>query len=293
VTTPDVLGSYWTVAGPVEIGTGREWSLFDWPDRCAHAARVGMTGLGIWHTDLEHLLETRTLGEIRSIFVDAGLRDLEVEFLDDWFVEPGDPRRTASDARRDLLFTAAVELGAHHVKLGNLRRTTASRAQLTDGFAAMCADAANRGAPPLAYELMPFDVNAPSLAAVCEIVSASDPAQGGIAIDTWHLGKLAVTPEDLAAIPPGRLTYVELSDGQLADMPDRSRETTRHRRLPGEGEFDIPGYVAALRGLGYTGPWGVEVLSDALRALPIDEIFDRTATTTSAALAAPVAAEGV
>jgi len=292
VTTSDVLGSYWTVAGPVEIGTGREWSLFDWPERCAQAARVGLTGLGIWHSDLEHLLEERTLGEIRSIFVDAGLRDLEIEFLNDWFVAPGDPRRTASDAQRDLLFTAAVELGAHHVKLGNLKRTTASMTQLTDGFAAMCADAADRGVPPLAYELMPFDVNAPSIAGVVEIVSASDPAQGGIAIDTWHLGKLAITPDDLAAIPPERLTFVELSDGQLENMPDHSRETTRHRRLPGEGEFDITGYVAALRGLGYAGPWGVEVLSDALRALPIDEIFDRTAATTSAALAAPVAAEG-
>ncbi|GAY11525.1 sugar phosphate isomerase/epimerase [Pseudonocardia sp. N23] len=288
----DVLGSYWTVAGPVEIGTGREWSLFDWPDRCAQAARVGLTGLGLWHADLEHLLEERTLGEIRSIFVDSGLRDLEVEFLNDWFVEPGDPRRTASDAQRDLLFTAAVELGAHHIKLGNLRRTEASMAQLTDGFAAMCADAADRGVPPLAYELMPFDVNAPSIAGVCEIVSASDPAQGGIAIDTWHLGKLGITPGDLAAIPPERLTFVELSDGQVANMPDHSRETTRHRRLPGEGEFDITGYVAALRGLGYRGPWGVEVLSDALRALPVEEIFRRTADTTSAALAAPVAAEG-
>lgn len=290
MTSSDVLGSYWTVAGPVEIGTGREWSLFDWPERCAQAARVGMTGLGLWHTDLEHLLESRTMAELRTIFVDAGLRDLEIEFLNDWFVEEGDDRRTASDAQRDLLFTAAVELGAHHVKLGNLRRTPASTAQLTDGFAALCADAAGRGVPPMAYELMPFDVNAPSLAGVLEIVSASDPAHGGIAIDTWHLGKLGITAEDLRVIPPERLVHVELSDGTVANMPDHSHETTRHRRLPGEGEFDIPGYVAVLRELGYDGPWGVEVLSDALRALPIDEIFQRTTDTTSAALGAGVAA---
>ena len=25
----DILGAYWTTAGPVEIRTGREWGLFD------------------------------------------------------------------------------------------------------------------------------------------------------------------------------------------------------------------------------------------------------------------------
>jgi hypothetical protein len=39
-----------------------------------------------------------------------------------------------------------------------------------------------------------------------------------------------------------------------------------------------------LRELGYDGPWGVEVLSAELRALPIEEIFDRTHQTTMALL---------
>jgi hypothetical protein len=29
----DLLGLYWTTSGPVEVGTGREWSLFDFADR--------------------------------------------------------------------------------------------------------------------------------------------------------------------------------------------------------------------------------------------------------------------
>ena len=56
-----MLGLYWTVSGPVEVHVGREWSLFDLRDRCAQAARVGFSGIGIWHADLEHVLETRTL----------------------------------------------------------------------------------------------------------------------------------------------------------------------------------------------------------------------------------------
>ena len=34
-----------------------------------------------------------------------------------------------------------------------------------------------------------------------------------------------------------------------------------------------------LADIGYAGPWGVEVLSDALRALPMPEMFQRTVDT--------------
>jgi hypothetical protein len=37
----DLIAVYWTTSGPVEIHTGREWSLFDLRDRCEQAARVG------------------------------------------------------------------------------------------------------------------------------------------------------------------------------------------------------------------------------------------------------------
>jgi sugar phosphate isomerase/epimerase len=278
-TRPDVLGAYWTTAGPVQIRTGREWSLFDWPDRCAEAAKTGMTGLGLWHTDLEHLLEKRSLAEIKQIFDDHGLRDLELEFLNDWFVEPVDEKRTASDRQRDLLFEAAAVLGAHHIKVGNLQRTPASVERLTEAFGELCADAANRHDAPLTYELMPFDINAGSLEAVLKIVGGAAAPNGGIAIDTWHLGKMHIAPDELRAIPARYLTYVELSDGMQENMPDHSQETTRFRRPPAEGEFDIPGYVRVLADIGYSGPWGVEVLSDALRALPMPEIFRRTVDT--------------
>ena len=70
----ELVGLYWTVSGPVVVHFGREWSLFDWADRCAEARRVGFSGLGIWHSDLEHMLETRTLHELKQIFDDKKLQ---------------------------------------------------------------------------------------------------------------------------------------------------------------------------------------------------------------------------
>ena len=116
----DLVGLYWTTSGPVEVHFGREWSLFDLRDRCEQAARVGFKGIGLWHADLEHVLETRTLAEVRQLLDDHGLRYLELEFLGDWFLDPDDERRRASDERRALLFGAAAELPAHHIKVGNI-----------------------------------------------------------------------------------------------------------------------------------------------------------------------------
>ena len=68
----DVLGCYWTVSGPVEVHIGREWSLFDLRDRCAAAAKVGFRGIGLWHADLEHVLETRSLDEMARSWPTTG-----------------------------------------------------------------------------------------------------------------------------------------------------------------------------------------------------------------------------
>jgi sugar phosphate isomerase/epimerase len=108
-------------------------------------------------------------------------------------------------------------------------------------------------------------------------------------IDTWHMSKLDIKPDDLRRIPLEYLTWVELSDGMFENMDDRIMETTQYRRLPGEGEFDIPGYVAVAQDMGYPGPWGVEVLSEDLRNREIGEIFDKAYETTASQIRAAVA----
>jgi len=133
---------------------------------------------------------------------------------------------------------------------------------------------------------MPFDVNVQDIETALAVVEGADAPNGGLAIDTWHMAKLGIEPEDLRRIPARRLGWVELSDGLYESMPDLVDETVNHRRLPGEGEFPIGDYVAVCREIGYEGPWGVEVLSDELRNLPIERIFERAYETSSAALAA-------
>jgi sugar phosphate isomerase/epimerase len=285
----ELLGLYWTVAGPADVHVGREWSTFGWRERCAEAARVGFRGLGLWHADIEHQLETSTLKEMKQIFDDAGLEYLQLEFLADFFVAPGDELRRESDARRKLLFDAAAEMDALHIKVGNIPGTPCELGRLTEGFAELCADAARNHDAEIVYEFMPFDVNVNTLDVALELVQNAGAPNGGLAIDTWHMAKLGITPDDLRRIPLEHLRWVELSDGQRRNMDDLIDETVNHRRLPGEGEFDIPAYVEVCQEIGYRRPWGVEVLSAELRSLPIEEEFQRAYETTAAQFRAGVA----
>ncbi len=284
-----MVACYWTVSGPVEVHYGREWSTFDWRERCANAQRAGFSGIGLWHADIRHQLETgRTLDEMARIVRDAGLRHLEVEFLADFFAAPGTPERQASDELRPLLLDTAAAFDAHHVKVGNIPGTPCELGRLTEEFAALCDEAAQRTDAKVAYEFMPFDVNVNSLDAALTVVTEAGRPNGGLAIDTWHMSKLGIPPEDMKRIPLEHLTWVELSDGRFEDMEDTVDEVINHRALPGEGEFDIPGYVAAIQEAGYDQPWGVEVLSADLRSLPIEQEFDRAYETTAAQFRAGV-----
>jgi sugar phosphate isomerase/epimerase len=49
--------------------------------------------------------------------------------------------------------------------------------------------------------------------------------------------------------------------------------------LCGEGCFDLAGLVALLRDKGFDGPWGVEILSESFRRLPVADALRQAADT--------------
>ena len=276
----ELANAYWTSAGPVEVHVGREWSLFGFDERCAQAQKAGFKGIGLWHADIEHQLESSTLADMRKALDDNGLECMELEFRWDWMVDEGEEARTAADKLRRMLFETAEALGAHHVKAGNIPGVECEMPKLNERYAELCADAARHTSAKVLYEFMPFDVNVKSIESALEVMEGVDNT--GVVIDTWHMSKLGIAPEDLRKIPLDRLGWIELSDGQFEDMEDTLDEVVNRRKLPGEGEFDIRGFVSVGLDMGYAEPWGVEVLSEDLRALPIDQMYRRTYETAMA-----------
>jgi sugar phosphate isomerase/epimerase len=221
---------------------------------------------------------------VKSLLDDNGLEYLELECLLDWFLEPDDERRQAADRTRALLFEAAAVLEPHHIKVANIFGRECGLPLLTERYGELCAEAAERHGARMVYEFMPPDVNVQDLDTALQVVEGAGAPNAAVAIDTWHMAKLGIEPAELERIPPGLLGWFELSDGHYRNLPDPVDETVNHRALPGEGEFPLREYVAAARGAGYDGPWGVEVLSEQLRELPIDQIYDRAHETAAAQL---------
>jgi sugar phosphate isomerase/epimerase len=275
----DLLASYWTLASGAVPHTDHEYSTAPFADRVAAAARAGFTGFGIWHADLEHTLRSITLGDMHRILDDHGMKHVEIEFLSDWWLEDGE-RRAASDAKKRMLLKAALALKAHHIKVGDLFNTPVEMPQLVDGFAALCLEAREYGTDIL-FELMPF-ARINTLPDALELVTCADAPNGGIVLDLWHLVKLGISYADAARIPMRFVGGVEINDGTFTAPWSLFEDTINHRRLCGDGEFDVRGFVTTMLDAGYQGPWGIEVLNSEMRTWSPERLAERAAVTTRA-----------
>ncbi|MFT4265235.1 MAG: TIM barrel protein [Nocardioides sp.] len=75
-------------------------------------------------------------------------------------------------------------------------------------------------------------------------------------IDTMHVARSGVTPEELGALDPSLIGYVQLCDATVRQNHAVYRDDSSDRLVPGEGELPLPELLAAMpAGL----PVGVEV----------------------------------
>lgn len=276
----ELLASYWTIAvGAVPHGA-QEYSSVPFKVRAEAAAKAGFKGMGLWHADLEHTLESMSLKEMRRIVEANGLKHVELEFLLDWWRD--DERKRESDKRKAFLFNAAEALGARSVKVGDFFAQEVPMQKLIDSFAALCREAERYGTK-IGYELMPQEFSMiHSIERARALIEGAGAKNGGIFFDLWHIVKQGIAYDEVARFPVRSIVGIELNDGYAQRMPDLAEETTQHRQLCGEGAFDVKGFVARMRKAGFTGPWGIEVLNKDLRVRPIEEVTRRAYDTTIA-----------
>lgn len=280
----ELLASYWTISAGLPH-TDREYSPFDFKDRVEAAARAGFKGFGIWHADLDHVLQKRSLKEMKQILDDNGIKHVELEFLIDWFLD-GD-RKKQSDAQRNRLLEAYEVLEAHHLKVGDFFKSKTPMPRLIEAFAELCAEGAKHGAI-IGFELMPFAM-IDTLSETLEMIEGAKASNGGICLDLWHIVKLKIPYGEVARIPQRYVVSIELNDGTFEAPWDLHEDTINHRCLCGEGEFDVKGFVSRMLDAGYKGPWGIEVLSEELRKRPLKELTTRAFRTTIAQFPGPIA----
>ena len=259
-------------------------------ERLSVAADAGFRYVSLWGRDIAAArAEGRSDADLRAMLADHGLGVAEVDPAWWWLpgaaesgsTRPSTPRRSSASAKRELLAMAEA-VGARSLNAVDVFGGTWGVDDAAEAFAGLCARAAEHDLL-VHIEWLPWS-KIPDLATARAIVEVADAPNGGLNIDAWHLVRAGVRLEELAAVPGDRILGIQLDDGPAAAEANLVEATLHHRRLPGDGEFDLVGLLRALAATGTTAPLGVEVFSDTLHELGPLEAARRAADTTRTVL---------
>jgi len=276
----DLIASSYTLSGALVFEPPR----FSFAERVAAAAKAGFAGIGLAVEDYaacrEHGISDT---EMRTILDDHGIRAAELEFLQNWWHD--DERGLRARANEDLFYAAADALGSRHINVGSVgpRGTLPELEIVAEHFAALCDRAARHGLL-VAFEFLPWS-DVPDAAVARRLIELADRKNGGILIDTWHYFRGAADPEQVRSVPADRFFVIQFDDADAVQVGGYMEDTTRRRRLPGQGAFDLIGFIRMLDDMGVNAPVSVEILSDEQRLRPLDEAARLAHDTTRAVFA--------
>jgi sugar phosphate isomerase/epimerase len=262
----ELIASSYTLSGAPVFEPPR----FSFAERVAAAAKAGFAGIGV---AIEDYAGSRERGmsdtEMRIILDDHGIRAVELEFLQNWWHD--DERGRRARANEDLFYAAADAFGSRHINVGcaGPRGTLPALEIVAEQFAALCDRAARHGLL-VAFEFLPWS-DVPDAAAAWRLIGLADRKNGGILIDTWHYFRGAADPAQVRSVPADRFFVIQFDDADAVQVGGFMEDTTQRRRLPGQGAFDLIGFIQMLDKMGVKAPVSVEILSDEQRSRTLDE----------------------
>jgi sugar phosphate isomerase/epimerase len=253
-------------------------------ERVRAAAEAGFAAMGLYVGEYERLrAEGARDADLRAVLGHYGMRVVEIEALRGW--SAAGPQRDAYLKAEREVFTMSDALGpGHHVQvIGPYAGTLDDAAQ---AFAGVCDRAAAHGLAA-AIEFLPEMSNIPDAATAMQIVTRAGRANGGICLDCWHHFRGANDDDMLRAVPAEAIFAVQFDDGprQRVD-PDYYTDCTLYREVPGEGDFDLAGFLHLLAEMGVLLPLSVEVMSASLQERRAGEVARRLADATRAVMSA-------
>ena len=273
-TPDDLLATCWSSAGDAASDRPDLRSPLSLRERVEAASSTGFRGFGLLSDDLPAAVAEYRLSGIKSMLADNGIVHLELEGIPFWWDDG--PRRAESDRIRHGLLQAAEVLGARHIKITpDGDDGPWDRGRWAEKFAELATQAQDVGSR-LGIEFFPWS-NIKTLHDGLRLVADAGHDGGGVVIDVWHIDRGHTPIADLASVPLHRIIGVELNDADERVVGTLFADTVHRRRYCGEGAFDLSAMITALRTAGWHGPWGVEILSDAHRSLPVTDALRRAA----------------
>jgi 4-hydroxyphenylpyruvate dioxygenase len=231
-------------------------------DKLAAAAAAGFHGVEIFENDL--VASPWSPSRIREHCADLGLRiDLYQPFRDFEGVPPEVLRANLRRAERK--FDVMEQLGADTMLVCS---SVSPDAVDDDDLAAeqlstLAARAVERGMR-IAYEALAWGRFVNTYDHSWRIVRRAAHPALGLCLDSFHVLSRGSDLAAIRVIPGSKIFFLQLADAPRMHM-DVLQWSRHHRLFPGQGSFDLPGFVGAVLSTGYDGPLSLEVFNDVFR----------------------------
>nr|WP_246531321.1 sugar phosphate isomerase/epimerase and 4-hydroxyphenylpyruvate domain-containing protein [Streptomyces bathyalis] len=231
-------------------------------DKLRAAAAAGFDGVEIFENDL--VVSAMSPESVGALCADLGLSvDLYQPFRD--FEAVPDALHAANLRRAERKFDLMERLGADTVLVCS---TLSPHATDDDGLAAgqlraLAERAAARGIR-VAYEALAWGRFVNSWEHSWQIVRRGDHPNLGLCLDSFHVLSRDPAPTGIDTVDADKLFFLQLADAPRLDM-DVLQWSRHHRLFPGQGSFDLPGFLAQVLAAGYEGPLSLEVFNDIFR----------------------------
>ncbi len=235
------------------------------PEKLEAAAAAGFDGIELFENDL--LYHSGSPQDIRRRCEDLGLAvTLFQPFRD--FEGCLRERLQRNLDRAERKFDLMQELGAELMLLcSNVQADALGDRETLLGDLALIAERAGARGLRVGYEALAWGRHVKTWRDVWTLVRQVDHPALGVILDSFHTLALGDDPSGIVEIPGERIFFVQLADAPVLAMD--VLEWSRHFRcFPGQGEFDLAGFLAPVLQAGYSGPLSLEVFNDGFRAAP-------------------------
>ncbi|KAB0545953.1 TIM barrel protein [Pseudomonas argentinensis] len=235
------------------------------PEKLEAIAAAGFDGVEIFENDL--LYYAGSPRDVRKMCADLGIA-----------ITLFQPFRDFEGCRRDRLqrnldraerkFDLMQELGTDLVLVcSNVAADSLGDEDILVDDLRLLGERAGARGLRIGYEALAWGRHVNTYQQVWNLVRQADHSAVGVILDSFHTLSLKGDPAAIAEIPGDKIFFVQMADAPLLAM--NVLEWSRHFRcFPGQGEFDLPGFLAPIIRTGYTGPLSLEIFNDGFRAAP-------------------------
>lgn len=235
------------------------------PEKLEAVAAAGFDGVEIFENDL--LYYDGSPREIRQMCADLGIAITLFQPFRDFEGMPRERLQRNID-RAERKFDLMQELGTDLVLVCSSVAADAvgNESILVDDMRLLAERAGARGLR-IGYEALAWGRHVNRYSQVWNIVRQADHPALGVILDSFHTLSLKDDPTGIAQIPGDKIFFVQMADAPVLAMD--VLEWSRHfRNFPGQGDFDLPGFLAPILQTGYSGPLSLEIFNDGFRAAP-------------------------